>query len=272
MAYKPTGRPVGRPRTAPEYEVFSFKAPTTFLTQVRLYAKDHGDRSVAEVIRQSLERSMANGAPAVQDDGNYGNTKRVQHAPADEADDDHMAQRLGQLIVERFGDGKWHTLGAITQSVRADSAYVQAVLASMVSEGAWNTSAERRSHPKSGLSYRIKRVGIMVDLETLRAATSPLLDELTAMATGHTVHFSQRSVHMVTAQLRLAIEKLDQGGKTIEMQRFNAALQPVLDDMEMILNGPRKTDFSRQAMQTAFAQLLKALGRGARPSPPSPAH
>ena len=53
MAYKPTGRPVGRPKTK-DYRIFSFKLPTDLFTRVEQYAHTH-QQSIAELIRDGLE-------------------------------------------------------------------------------------------------------------------------------------------------------------------------------------------------------------------------
>ena len=54
------------------------------------------------------------------------------------------------------------------------------------------------------------------------------------------------------------------GKKKIDLTVFRSEVQPVLDDMQMVISGPRKSDFTREAMQTAFAQLLKVLDSIAR--------
>jgi hypothetical protein len=54
------------------------------------------------------------------------------------------------------------------------------------------------------------------------------------------------------------------GKKKIDLTVFRSEVQPVLDDMQMVISGPRKSDFTREAMQTAFSQLLKVLDSIAR--------
>ena len=54
------------------------------------------------------------------------------------------------------------------------------------------------------------------------------------------------------------------GKKKIDVAVLSSEVQPVLDDMQMIISGPRKSDFTREAMQTAFSQLLKVLDSIAR--------
>lgn len=54
------------------------------------------------------------------------------------------------------------------------------------------------------------------------------------------------------------------GKKKIDLTVLRSEVQPVLDDMQMVISGPRKSDFTREAMQTAFAQLLKVLDSIAR--------
>jgi hypothetical protein len=53
MAYKPTGRPVGRPKTK-EYRTISLKIPTPLLDRVQTYAHLHR-QSLSELIRDGLE-------------------------------------------------------------------------------------------------------------------------------------------------------------------------------------------------------------------------
>lgn len=54
------------------------------------------------------------------------------------------------------------------------------------------------------------------------------------------------------------------GKKKIDLIVLRSEVQPVLDDMQMVISGPRKSDFTREAMQTAFVQLLKVLDSIAR--------
>lgn len=53
------------------------------------------------------------------------------------------------------------------------------------------------------------------------------------------------------------------GGKRINLEAFYAEVQPTLDDMDRLINGPR-VDFSQQAMKVVFAQLLKVIDRVVR--------
>jgi len=64
MAYKPTGRPVGRPKTK-EYQTFSLKVPQSLIDQVKRYARQHR-QSVAELIREGLEWRIGEGDPLAQ--------------------------------------------------------------------------------------------------------------------------------------------------------------------------------------------------------------
>jgi hypothetical protein len=61
MAYRPTGRPVGRPKTK-DYQTFSLKMPTDFLAQVKRYAREH-QQTVAELIRDGLQWRITDGDP-----------------------------------------------------------------------------------------------------------------------------------------------------------------------------------------------------------------
>src|SRR5215471_7161714 len=61
MAYKPTGRPVGRPKTK-EYVTLLARVPADLAELVKQYAEQHG-RSVAELIRDGLEWRIGDGDP-----------------------------------------------------------------------------------------------------------------------------------------------------------------------------------------------------------------
>jgi hypothetical protein len=61
MAYKPTGRPVGRPRTK-HYRTISLKMPMDLLDRVKTYASRHR-QSLSALIRDGLEWRITAGAP-----------------------------------------------------------------------------------------------------------------------------------------------------------------------------------------------------------------
>jgi hypothetical protein len=76
MAYKPTGKPVGRPKTK-EYQTFSLKIPQSLIDQVKRYARQHR-QSVAELIREGLEWRIGEGDPLAQ-----------RYATADSSEQEH---------------------------------------------------------------------------------------------------------------------------------------------------------------------------------------
>jgi hypothetical protein len=61
MAYKPTGRPVGRPKTK-EYVTLLARVPADLAELVKQYAEQHG-QSVAELIRDGVEWRIGDGDP-----------------------------------------------------------------------------------------------------------------------------------------------------------------------------------------------------------------
>jgi len=76
MTYKPTGRPVGRPKTK-EYKTISLKIPQDLLDRVQRYAGLHR-QSISELIRDGLEWRITEGDPRGQpmpDNIYYGNTE-----------------------------------------------------------------------------------------------------------------------------------------------------------------------------------------------------
>lgn len=76
MAYTPTGRPVGRPKTK-DYQTISLKIPQDLLARVQHYAGLHR-QSVSELIRDGLEWRITDGDPRWQPlpDARYsGNTE-----------------------------------------------------------------------------------------------------------------------------------------------------------------------------------------------------
>jgi len=61
MAYKATGRPVGRPKTK-EYATLLARVPADLAALVKRYAGQHG-QSVAELIREGVEWRIGDGDP-----------------------------------------------------------------------------------------------------------------------------------------------------------------------------------------------------------------
>src|SRR5215471_19347112 len=61
MAYKPTGRPVGRPKTK-EYVTLLARVPADLAELVKQYAEQHR-QSVAELIREGVEWRIGDGDP-----------------------------------------------------------------------------------------------------------------------------------------------------------------------------------------------------------------
>jgi hypothetical protein len=53
------------------------------------------------------------------------------------------------------------------------------------------------------------------------------------------------------------------GGKRIDLAVLRGELDPILDDMERVINGHR-VDFSKQALQLALAQIRQVMDRVAR--------
>lgn len=91
MAYKPTGRPVGRPKTK-EYQTISLKIPDDLLDRVKRYAGLHR-QSISELIRDGLEWRITEGDPGWQPlpDVRYsGNTVFHECAPPVPLQDDHI--------------------------------------------------------------------------------------------------------------------------------------------------------------------------------------
>lgn len=62
MAYKKTGRPVGRPKTK-EYVTMLARVPAELADLVKRYAAEHGSLPVAELIREGLEWRIGDGDP-----------------------------------------------------------------------------------------------------------------------------------------------------------------------------------------------------------------
>jgi hypothetical protein len=84
MAYTPTGKPVGRPKTK-DYKTISLKMPQELLDRVQSYARLHR-QSISELIRDGLEWRITEGDPRSlgvataqrtpgDDDVYYGNTE-----------------------------------------------------------------------------------------------------------------------------------------------------------------------------------------------------
>jgi len=61
MAYKSTGRPVGRPKTK-EYKTLLARVPADLAELVKQYARQHG-QSVAELLREGVEWRVGDGDP-----------------------------------------------------------------------------------------------------------------------------------------------------------------------------------------------------------------
>ena len=74
MAYKPTGKPVGRPKTK-EYQTISLKIPQALLDSVKRYAGQHR-QTVSELIREGLEWRIGEGDPLAQRYGSVDSTEQ----------------------------------------------------------------------------------------------------------------------------------------------------------------------------------------------------
>ncbi len=86
MAYTPTGRPVGRPKTK-DYTTISLKIPQTQLARVQRYARQHG-QPISVLIREGLAWRITAGDPShalravTLQNGQGGNTEIPSPLPA----------------------------------------------------------------------------------------------------------------------------------------------------------------------------------------------
>jgi hypothetical protein len=88
MAYKSTGRPVGRPKTK-EYRTISLKIPTTLLDQVKRYAKQR-QQSVSELFREGVEWRIGEGDPLTQ-----------RYATGDSAEQEYLSNTEIPIWIDR---------------------------------------------------------------------------------------------------------------------------------------------------------------------------
>jgi hypothetical protein len=115
MAYKATGRPVGRPKTK-DYKTISLKMPQELLDRVQTYAGQHR-QTISELIRDGLEWRITEGDPrwpSMPDKRYSGNTELDElaqpvhlvdeHIPFDE-DGRHAPEGPVPPVPERAPDG-----------------------------------------------------------------------------------------------------------------------------------------------------------------------
>jgi len=176
---------VGRPKTS-VLTTISVKVPQDLLDRVQAYAQQQ-QQSVSALIREGLEWRLAQTVPV----------------------DDATADGLGQALVERFGDGKWHRVQTIAETMDADLPTVRALLDRIVAEGLYQAYAERRPSAHGLASYRIVKGGSKtINLTAFYAETKPILDEMHQLIAGHHVNFSQEVMGVLFAQLRQKIEHM----------------------------------------------------------------
>jgi Recombinase len=98
MAYKPTGKPVGRPKTK-EYQTISLKIPQTLFDLVKRYASQHR-QTVSELIREGLEYRIGEGDPLAQ-----------RYGSVDSAEQKH----LGNTEIPSWTDRESESVGVLEE-------------------------------------------------------------------------------------------------------------------------------------------------------------
>jgi hypothetical protein len=119
MAYKSTGKPVGRPKSAQEYETFSFKAPKALMEEVKRYAKQR-QRPVGELIRDGLIWRIGEGDPrglgrvqfGESDEKEYYGNTEIEQMAREEGASALTLQEVCALLVRQEA-----RIGALTQAL-----------------------------------------------------------------------------------------------------------------------------------------------------------
>ena len=116
MAYKPTGKPVGRPKTK-EYVTLLARVPADLAELVKRYAGEHG-QSVAELIREGVEWRIGDGDPRGM--GLYlaqpiDHSEKVYYTNTEASVDTESAELLREIRAEQVRLGE--RLQAVMQAL-----------------------------------------------------------------------------------------------------------------------------------------------------------
>ena len=117
MAYKRTGKPLGRPKTK-EYVTLVARVPADLAALVKRYATEHGSLPVSELIREGLEWRIGDGDPRgnglylEQPTGIRAQTYNSNTAIGHEAQGDETLQEVRALLAQQ-----WEQIQALAQAL-----------------------------------------------------------------------------------------------------------------------------------------------------------
>lgn len=116
--------------------------------------------------------------------------------------------QIGKPLVEKFGDGQWHSVGTIAKRLEAPEHDVTSVLELMRSQGTYQSHCQRKQVGKE-FRYRIVRgAGKRVDVSVLMTELRPLLKGLYAEGQKNAATYSPTTVSSLTRQIEVLIEEL----------------------------------------------------------------
>lgn len=115
---------------------------------------------------------------------------------------------VGEAIVKRYADGKWHNEETIKAHIDAEPEVIDGVLRAMRERGTYSTHCERK---KSGASWKyriVRKSGTAIDLDVLRTELDPLIEGLEAEGRKNAATASPSTVANLASQLRQLLDRL----------------------------------------------------------------
>jgi hypothetical protein len=115
--------------------------------------------------------------------------------------------KIGPMIVEQFGDGKWHPLAVIAEAIGSSEKDVTDTLTTMKSlRGTHGARCERKKVGTSS-SYRIFRQTRMISSAELKTKLTPLIEGLKAEGKKNMATMSPATVAHLAGSLQLLLDE-----------------------------------------------------------------
>lgn len=115
--------------------------------------------------------------------------------------------KIGPMIVEQFGDGKWHSLASIAGAIEAPEEHIVETLRTMEAlRGTYGARCERKKVGTSS-SYRIFRQTRMISSAELKTKLTPLVEGLKAEGRKNMATMSTATVAHLAGSLQLLLDE-----------------------------------------------------------------
>jgi predicted transcriptional regulator len=119
--------------------------------------------------------------------------------------DTQMRPKIGPAIVERFGNGRWHSLGSIAQAMNTSKDHVYNALKNMTIYGTHGAKSERKQVGAT-YSYRIFKQEKMISSRELVEKLDPVIKGLKAEGKKTAATMSPGTVAHLAAQLQKLLD------------------------------------------------------------------